>query len=84
MTTSIRVRILRSLVDREEAGGQSGPATAGEIATALDEPLTTVVRQLRTLEGAGLVELTVGTGRGDQDIGIRVQPSAQAYLNANQ
>ena len=84
MTSSIRLRILRFLVGREETSGQSGPGTAGEVAKALDEPLEAVVRHLRSLEGADLVELAVGAGRGDEDIAIRVKSLARVYLNANE
>jgi DNA-binding transcriptional ArsR family regulator len=81
---SIRVRILRFLVDREEAGGQSGPSTAGEIAKALDEPLRAVVRQLPMLQGFGLVELTMDAGPTDEDIAVCVKPPAHVYLKANE
>jgi DNA-binding transcriptional ArsR family regulator len=84
MAASIRLRILRLLLDKEEASAQSGPDTAGEIARALDEPLRSVVRQLRTLEAAGLVELAAGTGQGDENVAIRVKPPARVYLNANE
>ena len=84
MVSSVRIRILRFLVDREEAGGQSGPGTAGQVAKALAEPLEAVVRHLRNLEGAGLVELAPTAGRGDEDIAIRLKTPARVYLNANE
>ena len=84
MVASIRLRVLRFLVDREKAGDQSGPGTAGEIARALNEPLGAVVKQLQNLEGAGLLELTPAAGQTNEDIAIRLKPSARVYLNANE
>jgi DNA-binding transcriptional ArsR family regulator len=83
MVASIRLRILRFLVDREEASDQSGPGTAGEIAKALQEPLGAVVKQLSRLEAAGLVELAMTADQPNENIAIRLKPPAHVYLNAN-
>ncbi|MGQ9572418.1 MAG: helix-turn-helix domain-containing protein [Dehalococcoidia bacterium] len=83
MTTSVRLQMLRLVLDREKGSEQPGPTTAGQLAQTLDEPLRVVVKQLRTLEAVGVLELARSADQADENIAVRATPLAQVYLDVN-